>query len=113
PPRPGVVVLAREAGPLGVALEVEPKRTTVIVLSPAGGGLSGLSVRLAGNPTTPCGSGCYSAAVFLRGPVRVTVDGFSSPTVATFTIPSHAPSAAATVRRLRHAYRSLPGVTYL
>jgi putative copper export protein len=113
PPPPGAVVLAREVGPLGVALEVEPKRTTAIVLSPAGGGLSGLSVRLAGNPATPCGSGCYSAAVSVRGRVRVTVDGFGSPAVTTFTIPSHAPSAVDIVRRLRQVYRSLAGVTYL
>jgi copper transport protein len=115
PPPRDAVVLAREAGPLGVALEAEPKKTTAIVLSPAGGGMSGLSVRFlpSGVVATPCGSGCYSAAVPLHGRVRVAIDGFGPPKHATFDVAANAPSAAATVRDLQRAYRALPGVTYI
>jgi copper transport protein len=111
-PPPDAIVLAREAGSLGIALEAEPHRLTAIVLSPAGGGLSGLHVRVAGSATTPCGSGCYRAAARASGIVRVAVDGFGSPETASFTVPLHAPSATALVRRYERLYRSLPGVTY-
>ncbi|HZS30868.1 MAG TPA: copper resistance CopC family protein [Gaiellaceae bacterium] len=112
PPPPGAVVLAREAGPLAIALEAEPGRLTAIVLSPAGGGLSGLAVRLAGVAATPCGSGCYGAATRTTGRVRVEVGGFGSPETATFTLPAHAPPAGGILRRFETAYRSLPGVTF-
>ncbi len=117
PPRPpaDAVVLSQEVGPLAAALEVEPKKTTLIVFSPAGGGLSGLSVRFhpSGVVGAPCGSGCYSAAARLHGRVRVSIDGFGPARVATFDVPSHAAPAAATVRKLQQAFRSLPGVTYI
>jgi copper transport protein len=114
PPPRDAVVLAREAGPFGVALEAEPEKTTAIVLSPAGGGMNGLSVRFlpSGVEATPCGSGCYSAAVPVHGQVGVSIDGFGSPQVATFDLPAHAPSAATMVREFQRAYRALPGVTY-
>jgi copper transport protein len=116
PPRPpaDAVVLAQEAGPLGVVLEAEPHRLTAVVLSPAGGGFSGLTVRFlpSGAAGVPCGSGCYSAPVAPSGRVSVAVSGFGSPETATFTLPTHAPSAAPVVRRFTSAYRALPGVTY-
>jgi copper transport protein len=118
PPVPpaAAVVLAREAGSLAVALEAEPHRLTAIVLSPAGGGMSGLHVRflplgVAGNP---CGSGCYASPLVEPGrSVRVEISGFGSPKVIAFTLPRHAPSASVTVARLRQAYRALGGVTYV
>jgi copper transport protein len=115
PPSRDAVVLAQEAGPLAVALEVEPEKTSAIVLSPEGGGLNGLSVRFdpSGAAGTPCGSGCYTAAVPARGRVRVSIDGFGPHKVATFDVPARAPAAAGTVRKLQRAYRSLPGVTYV
>jgi methionine-rich copper-binding protein CopC/putative copper export protein len=115
PPARDAVVLGKEAGPLAVALEAEPGKTTAIVLSPEGGGLNGLSVRFApsGAAGTPCGSGCYTAAVPARGRVQVSIDGFGSRHVATFDVPAHAAPATATVRKLQKAYRSLPGVTYI
>jgi copper transport protein len=49
PPAPSrdAFVLAKEMGPLGVAIALEPRHITAIVLSPAGGG-NGLDVRLDG-----------------------------------------------------------------
>jgi copper transport protein len=117
PPRPptDAIVLAREAGSLAVALEAEPEKTTAIVLSPAGGGLSGLSVRFlpSGVVGSPCGSGCYSAAVPLHGRVGVSIGGFGPAQVATFDVPAHAPPAAKTVAAFQRAYRALAGVTYI
>jgi copper transport protein len=115
PPPPDAVVLAREAGPLGVALEAEPGKVTVIVLSPAGGGLSGLSVRFlpSGVAGSPCGSGCYSATVPVTRRVGVSIDGFGPTRRATFDVPAHTPSAATTVRELQRAYRALQAVTYI
>ncbi len=114
PPPPGALVLAREAGPLAVALEAEPHRLTAIVLSPAGGGFSGLSVRFqpSGVEGTPCGSGCYTAAVVPPRHVSVEVSGFGSPETVSFALPAHTPSANGVVRSFAQAYRSLPGVTY-
>ena len=68
PPAPpaGAVVVAREVGPLGVALAVGSGTATATVLSPTGGGLSGLTVRVGGRPAAPCGHGCYRAA-FVMG----------------------------------------------
>ncbi|MGH3008178.1 MAG: copper resistance CopC family protein [Gaiellaceae bacterium] len=113
-PPPGAIVLAREAGPLAIALEAEPHRLTAIVLSPAGGGLSGLHVRFvpSGAAASPCGSGCYRAAVTPSRHVRVEVSGFGSPETASFALPLHAPSATGIVRRYARRYRSLPGVTF-
>ncbi|HUZ14685.1 MAG TPA: copper resistance CopC family protein [Gaiellaceae bacterium] len=115
PPPRDAIVLAREVGPLAVAVEAEPPhRLTAIVISPAGGGLNGLHVRFLplGAAASPCGSGCYTAAIPAAGRVRVAIAGSGSPKVATFTVPRHAPSATATVARLRRAFRALTGVTY-
>jgi len=114
-PPPGAIVLAREAGPFGVALEARPKETTAIVLSPAGGGMNGVSVRFlpSGVAGSPCGGGCYSAAVPMHGRVSVVVSDFGSPEVARFDLPAHAPPADAKVRALQQAYRRLQGVSYV
>jgi copper transport protein len=116
PPAPpqDAVVRAREAGPLGIALEAEPHRLTAIVLSPAGGGLSGLRVRFlpSGVTGSPCGSGCYRAGVAPSPTVRIEVDGFGAPETASFALPRAAPSATAIVRRFERAYRSRAGVTF-
>jgi copper transport protein len=115
PPPAGAVVLAREVGALAVALEVEPTKATAVVLSPAGGGLSGLTVRFlpSGVAGSPCGSGCYAAPIAVHGRIGVAVDGFGAERVAQFDVPSHAPPAASTVRRLQQAFRALPAVTYI
>ena len=111
-PPPGAVVLAREAGSLGIAIAAEPQRVTAIVLSPAGGGLSGLDVRIQGRGATTCGSGCYAAAVAAGRSVTVQVDGFGPTRSAHFALPVHAPPADALVRRARATYRALRSVTY-
>ena len=113
-PPPDAVVLAREAGPLAVALEAEPRRVTAIVLSPAGGGLSGLRVRFlpSGAAAVPCGSGCYTADVPPGRRVVVELGGFGPTRRAAFAVPAHAAPAGALVRRVRAAFGALAGVTY-
>jgi copper transport protein len=113
PPTPqDAVVLAREAGPLGVVVAVEPRRTRAIVLSPAGGGLSGLDVRVDEHPTSRCGSGCYAADVAHGRTVTVDVSGYGVPRRATFALPAHAPPADALVRRMHTVYKALRSVVY-
>jgi len=114
PPAPpaGAIVLAREAGPLGIAVAAEPQRVTAIVLSPAGGGLSGLDVAIQGQRATACGSGCYSAGVAPGESIAVEVAGFGPTRTVSFALPAQAPSADALVRRARTAYRALRSVVY-
>ena len=114
PPRPpaGAVVLAREAGPLGIAVAVEARRVTAIVLSPSGGGLSGLDVRIDGMRTAACGSGCYAVDAAHARNISVEVAGFGPARTASFELPAHAQSADALMRRARTAYRALRGVSY-
>ena len=106
------IVLAREAGRLAVVVAAEPKRLTAIVLSPSGGGFSGLDVRVDGHSTKPCGSGCYAADYAHGRRVTVDVAGFGAPKRSTFTLPAHATPADALVRRMRKVYRAVASVTY-
>jgi putative copper export protein len=112
PPSAGAVVLAREVGPLGIAVAAEAQRVTAIVLSPAGGGLSGLDVTIERRSAVACGSGCYAADVAPGRTVTVEVAGFGPTRTASFALPVQAPSAAALVRRVRAVFRSLRSVTY-
>jgi copper transport protein len=113
PPPPGAVVLAQEAGPLGIAIAVERKRLTATILSPAGGGLSHLRVHIDGGLADACGSGCYRSVGVAPGRViSVEVAGFGPPQTATFAVPLDAPPADALVRRLRTTYRALRSVSY-
>jgi copper transport protein len=109
PPPAGAVVLAHELGSLGVALAVEPRRVTVIVLSPAGGGLSGQQVRVAGRIATPCGSGCYRVGVTASGTVVVDVRDMRT----AFRIPRFPRPADDLVRRVLRRYHALRSVTYV
>ena len=115
PPPAGAVVLAREAGPLGVAIAVEPKRVTAIVLSPAGGGLSGLDVRdRRQRCASRCGSGCYTGRRDARGAVVACRSTGFGPTQTVSFVRARARrrrrtrSCAARAR----AYRALRSVTY-
>jgi hypothetical protein len=115
PPRPpaGAVVSAGEAGPLGVAIAVEAKRLTATILSPAGGGLSGLRVHIDGTLTVPCGHGCYTAAGVASGRiVEVQVNGFGPVQRVSLPVPLHPVAADALVRRARAVYRALDSVSY-
>jgi copper transport protein len=113
PPPLGAVVLAQEAGPLGVAIAVEPKRLTATILSPAGGGLSGLRVHIDGALATSCGSGCYvSAGVAPGRVVLVEVRGFGPTQRVSFAVPLDAPGGETLVRRARAVYRALHSVSY-
>ena len=112
PPPAGALVLAREAGSLGVAVEAEPQRVSAIVLSPAGGGLSGLDVEIDGRSARACGSGCYSVGAAPGGAVTVAVAGFGPTQTLRFVLPAQAPSADALVRRVDARFRALHSVTY-
>jgi hypothetical protein len=114
PPSPpaGALVLARASGPLGIAVAVEPRRVTAIVLSPAGGGLSGLDVTIQGEGTRTCGSGCYEADVVHGRTVTVAAAGFGPTRTARFAVPAHAPPAEDLLRRARAAYDALRSVVY-
>jgi copper transport protein len=108
PPPPGAVVVAREAGPFGVAVAAEPRRVTVFVLAPAGGGLSGLDLSIDAARARPCGHGCYRVDAPPWPLVHVTAAGLQ----ADVAVPSRAPSADALVRQIRARYRALRSVTY-
>lgn len=114
PPR-GALVLSREAGSFGVAVELESRVATAIVLSPHGGGATGLTVSLRLRPggsvrTTPCGAGCYRAGISRRPrTVRVVVAGAPP---ADFTIPGSTPPAAGILVRSARAMRALQTLVY-
>ena len=113
PPAPpqDALVLAGEAGPYAVALEVQAARLTAVVLSPAGGGAHGLDVRFlpSGAHGAPCGSGCYTAAARRGRLITVEIGARRI----SFALPAHPAPAAALVRRIRARYRALPGVAYV
>ncbi len=112
-PPPDAVVLAKEVGPLGVAIAAEPRRVTAIVLSPAGGGLNGLDVRLDGHTTKTCGHGCYRADLTPGRAVDVEIGGFGPIRQTTFGLPRFPRAAGDLVRRMRRRYRALASVRYL
>ena len=118
PPLPAkdMVVQAREAGTLAVALGVRQQGGEVFVLGPDGAAVNGLSVRVNGVTAGSCGNGCYGAFVPLRRTATVTVNGRKL----TFAIPANRTPAAqfgrwrdtgvprAAQRRLRGAPRVEP-----
>lgn len=106
------IVLAREAGPLGVVVAAEPARMTVIVLSPSGGGLSGLDVHADGHATKRCGSGCYAAVYTHARSVTVDVSGYGAAQRVTFTLPARAPGADELVKRALTVFKALRSVSY-
>ena len=112
-PPPNAVVLAKEVGPLGLAIAVEPQRITAIVLSPAGGGLNGLDVRLDGHTATTCGQGCYRADLTPGRKVGVEIGRFGPTRETSFVLPRFPRPAADLVRRLRKRYRALTSVRYV
>jgi copper transport protein len=113
PPPPNAVVLAKEVGPLGVAIALESRRVTAIVLSPAGGGLSGLDVRLDGNATTTCGHGCYRADLAPARTIAVEISGFGPIRETSFDVPHGSRPANGLVRRLQRRFRALASVRFV
>lgn len=96
PPAPGALILSREAGIYGVGVAVAPRSVTATVLSPHGGGASGLRVSFVLSPGgrvrgTACGPGCYRARV-TRRPQRVRVLVPGAPPLS-FAVPGAAPPA--------------------
>jgi len=114
PPPAGSTVLAEEAGSYGVALAAQPRRVTAIVLSPSGGAASGLTVRfrVGGRAlaATPCGPGCYRAAVQARPRLVEVLFGKQR---ASFRLPAASRPATATVSRATHVFRSLRSLVYV
>ena len=115
PPVPpaDAVVLAHEVGELAVALHLEPRRTTAIVLSPAGGGLSGLAVQIDGNDAAPCGSGCYRVDEPPGSSVAVRIDRFGPTLETTFAVPPAPRPADALLRAIDLRFHTLRGVSFL
>ena len=115
PPAParGAVTLAKELGDLGVAVSLQAQRTTAIVLSPAGGGLSGLDVRLNGRTATSCGHGCYTVDRPPGSTVDVQIDRFGPTLRTTFAVPAAARPADELLRRIEVRYRTLRSVFFL
>jgi hypothetical protein len=121
PPPPNALVLAREAGPLAVALAVQqrPRATlTATVIGEDGSGSSGLRVSFhvrPGNrllPASPCGVGCYRAVVPTGvKPRQVTI--VLPDRTASFTLPASSRPGAAIVRRASRVYRGLSSLVYL
>ncbi|HET7146139.1 MAG TPA: copper resistance protein CopC [Gaiellaceae bacterium] len=112
PPK-DAVLLAREVGELGVALALEPKRATAIVLSPAGGGLSGLDVRLNGVEADGCGSGCYRVDRAPGARVEVQIDRFGPTLRSVFDVPPDPRPGGAVLRGVEDRFSSLRSVFYL
>jgi hypothetical protein len=108
PPPADAVVDALELGPYGVAVEAEPTRVTAIVLSPAGGGASGLPVTINGTPARACGHGCYRIDASPSG-IRVGIGALEG----TFALPRRAPNAEAAVRHVQQWFRAQRGATYI
>jgi hypothetical protein len=115
PPPLGAVLVAREVGPLGVALAAQQRRTTLTILSPAGGGFNHLSVRFlpSGTEATPCGSGCYTAAIASTPRTRLEIRRVGAPRYVTFNVPRDALPANELLRHVSSLYRTLRGVTYV
>lgn len=112
PPR-GALVLAGESGTRAVALAVAPRKLVATVLSPEGGGLSGLTVSFRVGPRTiaakPCGNGCYSAAAPSAARVEVLQSG-SKPIE--FRIPAKVRPGTVIVARAARATRRLKSLVY-
>jgi hypothetical protein len=109
PPPADATVSAREVGPYGVAVESEPARVTVIVLSPAGGGVSGLDVTVGGATAHACGHGCYRVDGPHAARLDVVVDGLT----ARFSVPAHAPDAEAVVEAVQRRYGASKTVEFV
>ncbi len=132
PPPAGALVLAREDGPLAVALAVRPSGSrlelTGTVLDPNAFGVTGLRVSFAVGSQegrtvrvdgAPCGSGCYRGEVELEGrPESVTLELSApgrAPSSVWFAMPGRWPPvpAAGLVRRAARAIGHLRSlVTY-
>ena len=111
PPLPTsqMVVQARESGDYAVALAYRGQRQQVTVLGQDGQGVNGLSVKLDGAKTAPCGAGCYGAFVPLGRTATVTVNGDRL----TFAIPARPTPAPALVARATRRFRALRSVEYV
>lgn len=115
PPAPpaAALLVAKEMGQLGVVLELQRGQTTAVVLSPAGGGLDGLDVRLDGATTEACGSGCYRAPLTASKSVDVLINRFGPPLQDSFAVPPLRRPGADVLARVARRYRALRSVFFL
>ena len=75
PPR-GAFVVAAQLGDRAVSAAVQRRRIRVTLVGPDGGGVNGLDVSIASQPSASCGVGCYEADVAApRGRLQVSVAG--------------------------------------
>jgi hypothetical protein len=100
-------------GTLGVALALEPQKTAAIVISPSGGGLNGLDVRLNGTEAESCGQGCYSVGAAPGKRVDVAIDRFGPTLTAAFDVPRAVTDGTRVLRRVATRYKALGSVFYL
>jgi copper transport protein len=112
-PATDAVIAAQEMGTLGVALAMQPRKTSAIVISPAGGGLNGLDVRLNGREASSCGQGCYSVDASPGKNVAVAIDRFGPTLRASFAVPSSTTDGTALLRTIEKRYRGLKSVFYV
>ena len=105
----GMLVQARQANDLAVALAFRRPLAQVTVLGPDGKDVNGLEVRIGGVEARACGRGCYRATVSPRGRVIVSVDGRRLP----FFVPRNPRPAAALVTRATRAFRALRSVDFV
>jgi copper transport protein len=111
PPLPArrMVVQGREDGELAVALAYRSPGAEVTVVGPDGRGVNGLTVRIGGSGTRPCGPGCYGAFLAPTRNVVVSIDGRRH----VFRVPRTLRPADALLSRATEAFRALNSVAYL
>lgn len=117
PPPADAVVLGGEDDDVAVGLAASPRGRNIAVqvtaLGQDGKGIDGLTVRIAGADTRPCGPGCYSATIPLPPPPRTVAVALSGPgakpATVRFVLPQRwpAPAATALVTRADRVFRSL------
>jgi hypothetical protein len=124
-PLPGAVVFSRQAGPNALALAVAPRSGKVLVqasvVGPDGAGVSDATTRfvVAGSQATgsPCGAGCYRAALPARGRPRAVELVAEGPVSMRWHVilPSSWPATDATsmLSEARRAWRALRSLSFI
>jgi hypothetical protein len=114
-PPHGALTLAAQDGSRAVAVAVQPSSVTTTVIGADGNGVKGLDVRVradrgAAAPSSPCGSGCYRAALATAHPrsLDVSLGGHH----VRFALPSRSPAADALLSRVADAFESARAVSY-
>jgi hypothetical protein len=114
-PPHGALTLAAQDGSTAVAVAVQPASVTTTVIGADGNGVKGLDVRVradggAAAPSSPCGSGCYRAALSAAHArsLDVSLGGHH----VRFALPSRSPAADTLLSRIADAFESARAVSY-